>query len=342
MSKQAKNSGSSQRWGYIDREGELVIPFQFESADPFSEGLASVTKEGRQGAIDRTGHWVIPSTFDALGPFEDGIAYAIQDDKWGCVDRSGQFVLAPVFDFLGSFRDGLARAEVGELTGYVDRAGQWRIPPRFESAEDFIDGFALVRDPSDDSDRWFLNVRGEMMYGPFGDAEHFSEGWASVWVDNGNSFIDTAGKRVLRLAPGMQASWFYEGLAPTMAPGPKVIMGYIDRKGKWAIPPKFDHAGPFCQGLASVEIAEKWGIIDKSGKLLLSPQFDYIEHLNEGRAVYVPTRTGRWGYLDENAGVCIEPVYALAKRFSEGLAPVCIEQESKRENSKENKKAKFK
>src|SRR6266436_6576182 len=35
-------SGFTMRWGYIDKTGKLIIPAQFESAAPFSEGLAVI------------------------------------------------------------------------------------------------------------------------------------------------------------------------------------------------------------------------------------------------------------------------------------------------------------
>jgi len=50
--------------------------------------------------------------------------------------------------------------------------------------------------------------------------------------------------------------------------------GYIDRTGKIVIPPQFDDAGPFSEGLADVKIGEKWGYVDGTGKVVISPQFD--------------------------------------------------------------------
>jgi hypothetical protein len=45
-------------YGYIDREGRLVIPPQFESARNFSEGRAEVRlANGTYGQIDKTGHF---------------------------------------------------------------------------------------------------------------------------------------------------------------------------------------------------------------------------------------------------------------------------------------------
>src|SRR5437762_5550765 len=40
-------------WGFIDNRGKIIIPPRFEAAQPYSEGLAAVKREGRWGYIDR-------------------------------------------------------------------------------------------------------------------------------------------------------------------------------------------------------------------------------------------------------------------------------------------------
>jgi hypothetical protein len=48
------------KWGYIDKTGRLIIPFQFDTADYFSEGLAAVGIGEKTGYIDKTGKFVVP------------------------------------------------------------------------------------------------------------------------------------------------------------------------------------------------------------------------------------------------------------------------------------------
>ena len=51
-------------WGYVDENGNAVIPFQYQKALPFSEGLAAVYDGKFWGFIDETGALVIESVFD--------------------------------------------------------------------------------------------------------------------------------------------------------------------------------------------------------------------------------------------------------------------------------------
>jgi hypothetical protein len=43
------------QWGYIDKQGKIVIPFQYGYADRFREGTAKVMKSGKWVYIDTAG-----------------------------------------------------------------------------------------------------------------------------------------------------------------------------------------------------------------------------------------------------------------------------------------------
>jgi hypothetical protein len=100
------------QYGFVDREGNEVIPLQFEEAGYFSEGYAMV----------------VPANFKLFG----------------IIDKLGRFVHVPAFEDGGEFHDGLARACLHGKCGYVDTSGTWVIPPSFISARDFWHGLASV------------------------------------------------------------------------------------------------------------------------------------------------------------------------------------------------------
>lgn len=52
-------NGEEKR-GFINHSGELVIPYNYDYADDFSEGLAVVIQDGKWGFVDKQGR----STFD--------------------------------------------------------------------------------------------------------------------------------------------------------------------------------------------------------------------------------------------------------------------------------------
>lgn len=72
---------ASGPWGFMDREGVVVIAPRFRYARPCSGGLAAVQDEHeRWGYVDRTGALVVPHRWSAAGPFRDGRAHVLSPD----------------------------------------------------------------------------------------------------------------------------------------------------------------------------------------------------------------------------------------------------------------------
>ena len=60
--------------------------------------------------------------------------------------------------------------------------------------------------------------------------------------------------------------------------------GFIDKMGKTVIPPQYDAAGNFSEGLTGVAVDGKYGFIDQAGKMVIRPQYDYVESFSRGVA----------------------------------------------------------
>lgn len=107
-------------------------------------------------------------------------------------------------------------------------------------------------------------------------ASEFSGGFATVYVCGRQLSIDPSGKlgpyRITR----------DEGL---MTRSRQSRVGFVDASGQFRIPPKFDEALAFSEGLAAVRIGEKWGFIDKTGALAIEPRFEQAYYFFEGVAV---------------------------------------------------------
>ncbi|BAY07466.1 S-layer homology domain-containing protein [Calothrix sp. NIES-2098] len=66
---------------------------------------------------------------------------------------------------------------------------------------------------------------------------------------------------------------------------PTVPFKYIPGAELFAIPAQFDAADNFVEGLARVQIANKWGYIDKTGKFVIPPQYEEVHPFAEGLAL---------------------------------------------------------
>lgn len=59
----------------------------------YSEGLACVKKNHRYGFIDRNGKLVIPLNYSNAGNFSEGMAYVSEGGKYGFIDKTGKVVI---------------------------------------------------------------------------------------------------------------------------------------------------------------------------------------------------------------------------------------------------------
>ena len=283
------------KWGFIDPTGKLVIKPQFDDADQFSEGLASVRQGTRWFYINLRGQKVIVGTFSGSkwavggGEFSEGLASAPSGENcaWGYIDRKGRQVIAPQFYSAGRFSDGLAAASLrteNAKDGFIDRAGRFVIDPRFDKADDFSEGLAAVAI----NKKWgFIDKLGRYIIGSgFDYAYKFSEGWAAILVKDKWGFIDHHGSFMIK--PQFQgAEDFSEGLAPVEVDGK---WGYIDKTGTFVIPAQFSAARVFSGGLARVSTAEL------DSKLNIIGSFECIEAWRwnvNGHLQYID-RSGRY------------------------------------------------
>jgi hypothetical protein len=88
------------------------------------------------------------------------------------------------------------------------------------------------------------------------------------------------------------------------------------------ISPIFDDVGHFHEGIAPASISGKWGFIDRKGKWIVEPRFEEVQAGGGGR---FGVRVGNvWGFLSSSGQMTIEPAFESVKAFSSGMAAVRI------------------
>ena len=122
----------SGKWGFIDKQGKMVINPQFGNFSDFREGLAAVRigdeESGKWGFIDKQGKMVINPQFHTAALFSEGLAAVAKNRdpfSWGYVDKQGKMAINHQYDHVSSFSDGLAAVLIGDSTsgkwGYISR-----------------------------------------------------------------------------------------------------------------------------------------------------------------------------------------------------------------------------
>ena len=80
------------KFGFINAEGKVVIPLEYDYVSDFKEGLAHAKKGGKKGYIDTQGKTVIPFEYNFANDFENGMAKVNKNEEWFYIDKTGQRV----------------------------------------------------------------------------------------------------------------------------------------------------------------------------------------------------------------------------------------------------------
>lgn len=312
--------------GFIDAQGDWVIPPRFDDVGPFMEGLAAAKQGGRWGYVDVRGDWVIEPQFGAADPFSEGLAQVKIGDQYAFIDSRGNQPFDRRFGAAGAFSGGVAPALTGKKWGLIDRQGAFVLEPVLDAIEQC-------------TEIWWNRTA------------CFSGGLVAAQLGELWGYLDRAGRWVI--APRfVQAGRFSEGLAAAAETEGNV--GYIDLRGRFVIAPQFEHGTWFSNGRAVVqrvvlpagETGEslpaplaRLALIDTEGRQVApinwhpelfgtDTDLSGAEHVLDnypdyfGSGLLPSSRDGRWGYVDRDGKWTIEPQFDFAVPFQHGVAMV--------------------
>lgn len=239
-------------FGFMNQKGEMVIPFGFEGALDFSEGLAPVKLGGKWGYINAKGEVVIGFQFLTAKPFgSDPVVAAVEIEN---------------------------EEFPGKGFGYIDKKGNWFIPPKFYNGSTFQNGVANVatekfryKQVSWRYDKYFLTkdlkkIYHNGLYSYYSGPGGFSEGLLPACKDGKWGFKNTDDRWIIEPKYTI-VNDFKEGLAAVQITTPNPyndcylisetepngLWGYIDKTGKDVLPLRYKMASDFQNGFAVVD-----------------------------------------------------------------------------------------
>lgn len=215
-----------KKFGFINSQGTLVLPAQFDWAWPFTEGRSGVRVAKDWFLLNEQGKRVNEERYDWVGPFGEGLAPARLGRKWGFIGLDGTWKIEPYFSDARPFRERVAAVQIGGDYAIVDKtscfegvAGVDLAPPLGDRvAPGALGGkWALINaqgvflsDPIHDEIRearegripfrkgvaWgFLDTHGKIqVQARYLTVDHFRSGWARVTLLTGKTgFINHRG-----------------------------------------------------------------------------------------------------------------------------------------------------
>jgi len=191
--------------GYLDRDGNVVIPAIYWTASGFHNGIAHVrlSPMNNDEMLDQYAKEIMKfppwrrANYEQISPSEVGIPIEhFYIDKWG--KRLKDLPLwedEPVEWASHHPEEGLTPEKVGDVYGYTDENGVMVIEPRFSFADEFSEGLASVRVDG----KWgYINKKGEIVIEPqWKWGRDFRGGLAQAVLEGGyRGYINKDGKYV--------------------------------------------------------------------------------------------------------------------------------------------------
>jgi|GEM_PF-788434 len=303
---------SCDRYGFVNKSGDIILEDKFTHLDSFSEGLAAAqidspeSNQLRFGFINASGKWAVEPEFSDAKSFSEGLAAVKVGDKYGYIDQLGKMTIAPQFDDAFGFSQGLAKVVVNGFCGFIDKTGNRVVEPRFYKAEGFSEDLALLCDTSRCG---YVDRTGKIVIEQiFDDAKSFREGLAPVKKGTKWRYINKDGT-YLNSDEFDQAAQFSEGLGVVGViktnfhnphfggySGTAMAYGFIDTTGRYLIEPSILHAEPFSNGLSLISVPRSllrgdlfgemrdYVFVDKYGRQV-SRRFKNALSFNDGLAL---------------------------------------------------------
>lgn len=234
---------------YDSNQKKEITPFIYEKIEPFYEGVAEASKNGKFGYIDEKGNEITPFIYDYTRRFENGKASVNKDNKIITIYKTSKNNV--IYSKIHTDYDGLCRVMNENKYGFIDaKTEEVKIPLIYSNAMDFNNGYAVVTVGG----TWEMN------------------GTQSTLTGGKMGLINSLGEMVIP-ANYLQLKSYNNGFV--LFHNGKGF-GFLNLKGEVVIPEKFEDAYPFSENLAAVQMNGKWGYIDTKGEIQIECQFDSV------------------------------------------------------------------
>ncbi len=231
------------KWGFIDSSLKTIIPFKYEIAKGFCNGLARVKFDGKWGFVNMQDSVIVPFEFDELYNFTGDYFWGKKNRKWALFNSDLKQITDYDFSRVSYFEEGLAYVRKNSKWGYVDHKGDVVIDFQYEMAFEFSENLAHVC--SSDSTCGYINKKGKVKIPLVYEKNYggeFNEGLAEIRVKKEGEyyygFINKKGKSLIlpEYKTCSDYNGFYKGLGMLEFPNDNYNINYkklfyFDSKG---------------------------------------------------------------------------------------------------------------
>lgn len=314
------------KWGFADRQGDIVIACEYDNCGFFTEGYAWVSKDKKYGFIDSTGRVCIDLMYEDVGSFNKGLAPVKKNNLYGFIDTTGKVVIPFQFESYNFNPDSTILIQQNRQWGIIDRKGKHRVLPVYDITFSFSDGLAVVQrnykygvintsgkelikclytdiKPCD-RNKFIVTLNPNYkkhLYGLVDSTEKILIPLAYDFLEKtpGGAVIAKKDEKygVLSCANDTLVPFIYQDIKAgntNLLAARKQSWGFINLEGDSVLPFQYEDAKPFYNRHAVVKMNGKYGMIDINGEISIPFLFDKIE--NETDKIVKVWQSEKYGF----------------------------------------------
>ncbi|WP_338763439.1 WG repeat-containing protein [Bernardetia sp. ABR2-2B] len=328
--------------GFIDIDGNIVIPPKFIQAGNFSNQLAEARIKGLYGYINKKGAFEIKPQFEFALPFNEERAVVYQDARPLVIDKKGKIIIDnPNFAHISNFENNLALITTSTgKKGFVDTKGDLVIDTVFSSVRNFEDGLAIVygispKNEETTSKIGVIDKNGKFIvpYGKYTDINSFNEGYAIAEKEEGENskkiILNKKGKVVFEyieknhismgdyvnsgvIKMSMYKHMKKENTGVSFTTEKKYI-GYMDLNGNIFIDDiQHKYGEEYSENRTFVSKGSsyhKYYILNEKGERVTDEVFAKVANEGFKNGFAVVEKNARWGIIDREGKFVVEPIF---------------------------------
>ena len=307
-------------YGYIDGNGKIIIEAKYKDATDFQylgyEYALAYDENDTVTIIDKVGKEYLPFGEYKLVylPQNELIVFKDESSKYGVIDLEGEKVLEPIYDKIEINHKGAIIVNLDKKYGAFNRDGKAIVDIEYDYIIPIEDSLITTKDDKNG----LFNLKGEEVipttYKEVQIAHTLREyEWETFRVVNNEgkiAFFNNSGKQLTDFLYD-EVSAGRDGLIPVLLDNK---WGYIDVKGKIAIPFKFEYASSFSDEKAQVEINGEKKIINTKGEFIEEEKENYIL---DGEKYTIIEEDNKYKVISENGKVAIDNNYSRMSLYND-------------------------
>lgn len=134
------------KWGFIDKDSTIVIPFEYDFLNPFENHLAYAKKGNKEFFITNK-NLELKVDYDEVRIFSFGLSAVRTGKKWGFINEKGKLVIPIIYDEVDYFtQNNLCAVVKNGKSGFINKNGKEIIPIIYDDVRsEQLDDIVIVK-----------------------------------------------------------------------------------------------------------------------------------------------------------------------------------------------------